>query len=124
MGLKLRLVGLWATVVVLLAVGSGALAGGGRTIASAPTIPLGEEQLNSVNGIDFWRLPVQEGDRLTLRYGPQKQSDGVELCLLTPDVADTTVGNQACYATEREFGDDSLTLDARPGGLWTIAVLH
>lgn len=43
-------------------------AAGGRTIALAPTIPLGQEQLNTLNGIDFWRVPLEEGDRLTLRY--------------------------------------------------------
>jgi hypothetical protein len=123
MGLKLRLVGLCATVVVLLAVGSGALAGGGRTIALAPTIPLGEEQLNSLRGIDFWRIPLQENDRLTLRYGPQSYGNFVEVCLLPPDVTDTTVGNQPCYDISNSFSDHDVTLDVRPGGLWTIAML-
>jgi hypothetical protein len=121
MGSLLRRLPLMA--LVLLASASLAAAGGGRTIATAPTIPLGEEQLNSLSGIDFWRIPLQEGDRVTLRYGNQSNGNWVEICLLTPDVTDATVGNQRCYDAERSFGDGSVTLDARPAGLWTLAVL-
>jgi hypothetical protein len=106
------------TALLLAAAG---LAGGGRTIAAAPTIALGEEQVNSVSGIDFWRISVRDNDRMTLRFGPD--SGWAELCLLTPDVTDTTVGNQRCYATKNAYSDTSMTLDVRPGGLWTIAML-
>jgi len=122
MGSRLRLGSLWTAIIVLLILGSSALAGGGRTLESAPTILLGEEQLNSVSGIDFWRIALKDNDRLTLHYGGQSNGSGVEACLLTPDVTDATVGNQRCYDDERTFGDGSLTLDARPAGLWTLAL--
>jgi hypothetical protein len=123
MGSSLRLALILIVAAAACVAGAAALAGGGSTIASAPTIPLGEEQLNSLRGIDFWRIPLQENDRLTVRYGPQTYGNFVEICLLPPDVTDTTVGNQRCYETSSSFSDHDVTLDVRPGGLWTIALL-
>src|SRR5215210_6037171 len=117
-------VAVFASVACAAAVAvSVALGGGGRTMASAPMIPFGQEQLNTLNGIDFWRVPLREGDRLTLIFGPQQQGRWVEVCLLTPDVSDTTAGNQPCYARLADVSDNKTTLDARPGGNWTLAVL-
>jgi hypothetical protein len=109
--------------LAVVALASAAFAGGGGTIAAAPTIVFGQQQMNTLNGIDFWRIPLKEGDRLTLRFGPQKSYSWLEVCLLAPDVTDSTVGNQACYAHQSALGDSKLTLDARPGGNWTLAVL-
>ena len=100
--------------------------GGGSSIASAPTIPLGQQQVNAVNAIDFWRVPLKGGDQLTLRYGGQTHEANVEVCVLTPDVSDLTVGNQPCYAHKSVYGfssPDSLTMSPRTPGTWTIAVV-
>jgi hypothetical protein len=108
--------------VITLCVGS-AIGAGGRTIATAPTIQFGQQQLNTLNGIDYWRIPLKEGDRLTVDYGPQQSFNWVEICLQTPNVTDATVGNQPCYARQANVQESKLTMDARPGGLWTLAVM-
>jgi hypothetical protein len=99
------------------------MAAGGRTIASAPPLPLGQQQLNSLDGIDFWKLHLSLGDRTTIRFGPQTNASYVEVCLLPPGVTDTTVGNTTCQTREAVLQDGSFTFDARPGGDWTVAVL-
>jgi hypothetical protein len=111
-----------ASVAVLLLTGS-AIGGGGRTIATAPTMPVGQQQLNTLDGIDFWRIPLKNGDRLMLDFGPQQRFAWMQICLFKPDVTDATIGNQPCYASQNALQQTRLTLDARPGGLWTLAVV-
>jgi hypothetical protein len=120
-----RLRGLLAlTACSLVAVSStSATAGGGRTIAEAPQIALGQQQLNSLNGIDFYRVALRTGDHLTLRYGPQHQYNWAEICLFQPGVSDTTVGNQPCYASKHTLSEDSFTVTARMPGDWVIAMV-
>jgi hypothetical protein len=112
-----------ATAAAVALLTGSAIGAGGRTIATAPTMPFGQQQLNTLSGIDYWRLPLKEGDRLTIDYGPQQKFDWVEVCLQTPDVTDTTFGNQPCYARQANLQESKLTLDVRPGGLWTLAVV-
>ncbi len=100
-----------------------ATGGGGRTIAEAPQVALGQQQLNSVNGIDFYRVALRGGDQLTLQYGPQHQYGWAEVCLFQPGVSDTTVGNQPCYASKRTLSEDSFTVSARVPGDWVIAMV-
>jgi hypothetical protein len=114
---------LFAAAVAVAVLSGSAIGAGGRTIATAPTMPLGQQQLNTLSGIDYWRLPLKEGDRLTIDYGPQQQFNWVEVCLQTPDVTDATFGNQPCYARQANVQESKLTLDVRPGGLWTLAVV-
>ena len=85
--------GLLLLVVCSVAAASptAAAARGGRTIAEAPQIALGQQQLNSLNGIDFYRVALRSGDQLTLRYGPQQQFDWAEICLFQPGISDATV---------------------------------
>jgi hypothetical protein len=87
------------------------------------TLLPGQQQENTVNGIDFWRLHLKAGDRTTLRYGPQNSGAWVELCVFTPDVTDATVGNTACKTRQANLGDSSFTFDATPGGDWIVAVV-
>jgi hypothetical protein len=111
-------------VCVFAAVSSTAASGGGgTTIAEAPQIALGQEQLNSVNGIDFYRVALRSGDQLTLRYGPQHQYSWAEICIFQPGISDTTVGNQPCYASKHTLSEDSFTVTARIPGDWVIAMV-
>lgn len=121
----MRTRGLLAALVCLAALGSVAVAagGGGRTIADAPQIPLGQQQLNSLNGIDFYRVTLRQGDQLTVRYGPQQSFRWAEICIFQPGVSDTTVGNQPCYAAKNTVTDDFFTLSARVSGDWVIAMV-
>jgi hypothetical protein len=109
--------------VLLVVLAGAAYAGGGTTIATAPALALGQQQENTVNGIDFWRLRLSAGDRTTLRYGPQKSYAWVEVCVWKPDVTDATVGNTACETRQANVQDSSFTFDARVGGNWTVAVV-
>ena len=117
---------LCAAIAVALAITATAIAGGGNSIATAPTLPSGQDQVNALNAIDFWRVPLKAGDQLTLRYGGQLNSSWVEVCLFQPAVTDATVGNQPCYAKQTAYGaagDGVLTISARSAGSWTIAVV-
>ena len=98
-------------------------ASGGRTIADAPQIAFGQQQLNSLNGIDFYRVALRTGDELKVRYGPQQYLHHAEICIFQPGVTDTTVGNQPCYAAKNTFSDDSFTVSARIPGDWVIAMV-
>src|SRR5919106_1288444 len=99
MGSGVRLVFGAFVVTVALAVGVAAFAGGAPTIAAAPRIPLGQLQVTATAGVDYWRVPLGVGDRLTLRFGPPPQKSGwVQVCVHRPDVTDETVGNQPCHA--------------------------
>jgi hypothetical protein len=117
--------GLLLLVVCSVAAASptAAAAGGGRTIAEAPQIALGQQQLNSLNGIDFYRVALRSGDQLTLRYGPQQQFNWAEVCLFQPGISDATVGNQPCYASKNTLSEDSFTVTARIPGDWVIAMV-
>ena len=66
-------------MVALAAVVTSALAGGAPSIAAAPSIPLSQQQVNAVVGIDYWRVQLRAGDRLTVEYGPQKNYSYVEV---------------------------------------------
>jgi len=112
-----------ALAALVLVQAPATLAGGGHSISTAPQIPLGQQQVNSLNGIDFWRLSLRAGDVLTLRFGPQQRYKWVEVCVFQPGVSDTTVGNQPCYAHKTVDGDDDMELSAREPGLWAVALL-
>ena len=112
-----------SAAIVALAFGlTAAFAGGAPTIAAAPLIPLGQEQVHAAVGIDFWRVSLREGDRLTLQYAPQKQNNYVEVCLYSPSVTDENVATQRCSAGSQSLRENFLRVTARPAGAWTIAV--
>jgi len=123
MGSSLRVfAGAWAGVVALGAVAAAAFAGGAPTIAGAPLIPVGQEQVNALTGIDYWRVKLRQGDRLTVTYGPQKNYSWAGVCVYRPTVTDQMVATRRCDTSARTTGYETLTLTARPAGTWTIAV--
>jgi hypothetical protein len=111
------------TAAVALTVGvAAAFAGGAPTIGAAPLIPLGQEQVHATVGIDYWRVNLREGDRLTLQYAPQKRNTWVEVCLYGPTVTDENVTTQRCQAGNQALQEDFLRVTARPAGRWTVAM--
>jgi hypothetical protein len=117
-------VGLGVTVFLFVLV-TQAWAAGGRSIASAPTMQLGQEQRNAVNGIEYWRVPLKVGDRLTIRFGAQPgASGGVGVCLHAPGVTDSTIGNQPCSVTQFNGSSSAASFDvtATRTGAWVMAV--
>lgn len=112
-----------ATLAVVLLLPAGGLASGGRTIADAPQILVGQQQVSALNGIDFYRVALRAGDQLTVRYGPQQALHWAEICIFQPGVTDATVGNQPCYASKNTLSDDSFTVTARIPGDWVIAMV-
>lgn len=111
------------TAATAVAVGvTAAFAGGAPTIAAAPLIPLGQEQVHAAVGIDYWRVNVRDSDRVTLQYAPQKPFTWVEVCVYGPTVTDENVPSQRCQAGDQTLQEDFLRLTARPAGKWTIAV--
>ena len=85
-------------------------------------IPLGQEQVHAAVGIDFWRVNVRDGDRLTLKYAPQKKNNWVEVCIYGPAVTDENVATARCQAGSQSTGENFLRITARGAGKWTIAV--
>src|SRR4051794_11821631 len=123
MGSLLRMLpGVGAGIFALGAVAAAAFAGGAPTIAAAPLIPVGQEQVNTVTSIDYWRVKLAQADRLTLAFAPQKNFSWVEVCVYRPDVTDDTVATRPCYASERGVSGESFTVTARPPGTWIVAV--
>ena len=123
MGSRKSVLAAASAAVVALAFGlTAALAGGAPTIAAAPSIPLAQEQVHAAVGIDFWRVNLREGDRLTLQYAPQKQGNWIEVCLYGPAVTDANVATERCAAGSQSSRENFLRLTARPAGTWTIAV--
>jgi hypothetical protein len=102
--------------------GAAGAAAGGPSVAAAPLLSSGREQVNAVAGVDYWRVKLRERDRLTIEYGPQKANEWVEVCVYRPGVSDSALVSARCYAGDQNTSDDALTLTARWGGVWTIAV--
>jgi len=68
--------GACAAACVVAGTLAAAAAAGAPSIAAAPLISVGQQQVTAVAGIDYWRVRLRQGDRLTLQYGPQKETDG------------------------------------------------
>jgi hypothetical protein len=118
-----RKAGVLAAALAALLTLVAAATGGAPNIASAPELPLGQWVKNTRAGIDFWRVKLNTGDRLTLDYAPQQSAHFVEICVFTPSVSDADVAKTPCYATHAGYAAGSFSIDARTGGTWTVAVL-
>lgn len=131
--------------LLLLAVlgGSNAWASGAGTISGAPTLPFGTQvaggaqisdvccdswyQQENTPGVEYYRVPLNFGDTITINYSAATTQADVNLCMLTPDVTDNTLPNSVCAttgATDVSTGNvnNQLQFTATVPGTWTLVV--
>jgi hypothetical protein len=110
-----------ATLIgIVFATAGGAEAGGGDSIAAAPELPIGQQQLNGKRGPDFWRVTLGAGDRIVANYGTTDDRLEIDLCLLSPAVTDFTLDRATCVKRRGTDSKTQLTHIANPGGRWTL----
>jgi hypothetical protein len=114
--------GVLATLVMPAALG----AGGGQTIASAPTLPLGLRvghayKLAGCSGYgEIWRINLVRGDHLRLDYG-SKNGQPVQVLVLAPSSTDQSADLGVLAQTWTAYRDD-LVLDATKAGRYSIVL--
>jgi hypothetical protein len=123
-----------AGLLVSVAAGAGSHAtNGGTSIASAPPLPL-DQQISSgwtqqriVNDNyygEFWRVPLNAGDRLIMDVGasPSKcdSTGAVNTTIWAPTVTDFTVGQTSSVIREGHYGKYELHFDSPSSGTWTV----
>ena len=114
--------GVFATLVLPAALGGG----GGTTIASAPTLPLGLRvghayKLAGCSGYgEIWRISLARGDHLRLDYG-SKNGQPVQVLVLAPSVTDETADLGVLAEAWTSYRDD-LVFDATKAGRYSIVL--
>jgi hypothetical protein len=112
-----------ATVCVCAA--TGALANGGRSIATAPLLPAGRTVAGSGQGVDFWRLQLSRRSVLSLQAQTLTASP-LGVCLMSPKVDDAGLRSGVPCAAQGGTYRSSRTLSLRvqipTSGVWHIAL--
>jgi hypothetical protein len=128
--------------MVLLVLGFGALApisaavalaAGGKSVSSAPELPLatqvggggkivGSQRAGSCSGYgEFWRLSLAKGDRVSIAYGSRNGLE-VRMVLMDPSVTDTTFNQSGPLENGSTFAHDRLTYVAAKAGRYTVGL--
>jgi hypothetical protein len=122
-------------VSALTLVSQAAYANGGTWPSNAPTMSPGVAVSGGAASVDtyticcnspgvqYWKLPLSFGDRLTLNYeNVTGRSTGV--CVLAPNVTDYTVGSADCVVEDQtdQSPRDQLTFTSPSDGAWLLAV--
>lgn len=125
------MLGLVFVVVMAVFVGTTAVAslqGGGTSIATAPTIPLGQHIVDGSSQADgnghvrlFWRVPLAPSDQLRIDYGPTN-GNGVELDLFAPPVTDYTFRDTNPLASDSTGTKREMKFVAPSAGRYTLEV--
>src|SRR5579862_8586104 len=124
--LMLLATGFGGLVSVLLPVALGA--GGGQSIAAAPTLPVGvtvghAEVLSSCSGYgEFWRIKLSRGDQLRLDYG-SKSGQPVQIALYTPTTTDANIDNASPLDEASTTYKDEVVYKATASGRYVV-LLH
>lgn len=119
------------SVAALLAA-SAALAatrGGGPSIATAPTLPIGQRVVDGTTdaGNDeglarlFWRIPLAASDQLRIDYGSTNGND-VRVYLYGPNVTDYTFRNTNTLTAAQTYTKDEMKYVAPTAGRYTLMV--
>jgi hypothetical protein len=124
--LSVASLGVLAALVLPIALG----AGGGQTIAGAPTLPIGVRVGHSytLTGCEWyaeiWRIKLARGDRLRVSYG-SKNGQPVQILVLDPSSTDQSgyESGSGVLAESSTIYRDDLALDATKAGRYSI-VLH
>jgi hypothetical protein len=118
-----------ASVVLPNALG----AGGGKTIASAPTLRVGVRVGDShklpgcsnsftTSGYgEIWRIPLRRGDQLRLVYG-SKDSNPVQILLLDPAATDENTTAADVLDQAWTYQQDDIAYTATKAGRYSILV--
>jgi hypothetical protein len=128
--------------IVLLVLGFGALApisaavalaAGGKSISSAPELPVatrvggggkivGSQRAGSCSGYgEFWRLSLAKGDHVSIIYGSRNSLE-VRIVLMAPSVSDATFNQAGPLENGSTSGQDRLTYVAAKAGRYTVGV--
>jgi Tol biopolymer transport system component len=97
---------------------------GGASIETAPQLSLRQQHAATrTGGPDYWRLTLGSGDELTADLAATGGSS-LQLCLLSPKVADDTSDNAICEASAMvpSGGKGELRAVAPFSGSWTLVV--
>jgi hypothetical protein len=124
--LSVASLGVLAALALPVALG----AGGGQTIASAPTLPIGVRvgHAYTLKGCEWygeiWRIKLARGDRLRLNYG-SKNGQPVQILVVDPSITDQSPDAQGSgvLAESSTIYRDDLALVATKAGRYSI-VLH
>jgi hypothetical protein len=109
-----------AALVLLLLLPALARTSGGDSIASAPELPLGQQQFGDVDRFDYWRVTLNAGDLLTANFGLTGGDLNVGLCVIRPDVTDYTKDGARCVAYRETGSKSQLKFAATTSGRWTL----
>jgi hypothetical protein len=109
-----------AALALLLLLPALARASGGDSIASAPELPLGQQQFGDVDRFDYWRVSMNAGDLLTANFGRTGGDLDVGLCVIRPDVTDYTKDGARCVAYRETGTKSQLKFAATVAGHWTL----
>jgi hypothetical protein len=108
--------------LVACALAGPALADGGKTIASAPELPVGTHVVGGANAGDygeFWRLTVNAGDQITFDYGTTN-TDSASIYVYRPSVTDNTYPSARTVASDSTYAKSQLKWTATGRGAWVI----
>jgi hypothetical protein len=126
---SLASLGILALVVLPNALG----AGGGKTIAGAPTLRVGVRVGDShklpgcansftTSGYgEIWRIPLRRGDQLQLVYG-SKDSNPVQILLLDPAATDKNTTSSDVLDQAWTYQQDDIAYTATKTGRYSILV--
>jgi hypothetical protein len=109
-----------AALALLLLLPALARASGGDSIASAPELPLRQQQFGDVDRFDYWRVTMNAGDLLTANFGLTGGDLDVGLCVIRPDVTDYTKDGARCVAYRETGTKSQLKFIATTSGRWTL----
>lgn len=90
---------------------------------------LGESEFGAPeNGARFWRIPLRQGDALTLELsngGLSGRDRAIRFCLLAPNVNDSTLRRSQCagQTTLKRGENGKLRFSASSGGMWTLGAV-
>ncbi len=121
--------GLAATAAALTCAAAG-LASGGTSIASAPVVPVGQQEFGDTAKVpqnsygyskEFWKLPLRAGDRVRIDWEEATGTE-VRLYVYPPSTTDYTMGST--YATFEQGADangkNELVFAATGSGTWPL----
>lgn len=121
-------------IALPVAAASQADADGGSYPSNAPTLTPGQEATGGATnltawgpydagkpGVQYWKLPLQFGDRLRVDFAHLTGSD-TDVCVYSPAVTDYTLADASCLAERDTDNRAELTFVAPKAGTYLLAV--
>jgi hypothetical protein len=113
-----------AALCFVALVPTAAVAGGGETIAAAPTLSFGTLEAGGGQQLVFWRVSLFAGDALTVDLEVAEHSSQTYFDLFDPAVTDFTISKSHYVASSGVLGNgkQQFTLTSPFTGLGTLVV--